>query len=342
MIKPFFQLMIVAAVALTAAAGTSRNTDTSRPYEASPPVGRGASLPRPRARGPGPAPHGRIPILEYHIIGDHEARWTVEREHFRRSLQLLYDRGYRPITVSELIDDHMDLAPGQSPVVFTFDDASPSQFRYIEHDGQLEIDSTSAVGIWLAFHAKHPDWANRATFCALPAASAGHAFFGENGIEGQRTAWRFKKVQFLAAQGFELCDHTLWHANLGKYSDAVVQEQIARGAMAIDSALPGYHIRTFALPLGIWPKNRALAQAGSWTDPRTGQVIRYHFDAILEVSGGPALNPRDPAFNPLRLYRVEVFGNELERTLDELDRPGARYVVGPPSPVAVVAPHANP
>jgi hypothetical protein len=270
--------------------------------------------------------HGRIPILEYHIIGDHESRWTVEREHFRRSLQMLYDRGYRPVTVSQILDHKLDLPAGLSPVVFTFDDASPSQFRYIERDGVLVIDSTSAIGIWLDFHARHPDWENHAVFCMLPAAAAGHAFFGERGIEGQRSAWRFKKVQFLEQQGFELCGHTLWHANLGKYSDAVVQEQIARGELAIDSAVPGYHVRTFALPLGIWPKNRALAHAGSWTDPKTGRQITYRFDAVLEVAGGPAPSPFDPAFDPQHLPRVEVYAETLEHTLDALDQPHARYV----------------
>jgi len=286
--------------------------------------------------GPGKHPHvtpprpanelGRIPILEYHVIGDADARWTVEREHFKRQLELLYERGYRPITVAELIDKKIALAAGMSPVVFTFDDASPSQFRYIDHNGTLEIDPNSAVGIWLEFHRTHPDWANKATFCMLPGAAAGHAFFGERGIEGQQTAWRQRKVRFLADQGFELCDHTLWHANLSKYTDQVVQEQIARGAMAIDSAVPGYRVRTFALPLGIWPKNKELAHAGSWRDPRSGRVIGYRFDAILEVTGGPARSPFDPKFDPLRLPRVEVFGDALERLLDQLDRSGSRYV----------------
>lgn len=269
---------------------------------------------------------GRIPILEYHVIGDSDARWTVERGHFKRQLELLYERGYRPITVAELVDRKISLPAGMSPVVFTFDDASPSQFRYVDHNGTLEIDPNSAIGIWLAFHRTHPDWANKATFCMLPGAAAGHAFFGERGIEGQESAWRHKKVRFLADHGFELCDHTLWHANLSKYSDQVVQEQIARGALAIDSAVPGYTVRTFALPLGIWPKNRELARAGSWRDPRTGRVVAYHFDAILEVTGGPARSPFDPKFDALRLPRVEVFGDALEKLLDQLDRNGNRYV----------------
>lgn len=271
---------------------------------------------------------GRVPILEYHLVADSDSRWGRGWQHFRRDLELLYSRGYRPVTVSQFIDGKFDVPAGTTPVVFTFDDASPGQFRYIEHDGQLEIDSTSAIGIWLAFHAKHPDWGNRATFCMLPAASAGHAFFGDRGVQGQKTAWRLRKVKFLAEQGFELCDHTLWHAQLNKYSDAVVQEQIARGMMAIDSAVPGYHVRTFALPLGVWPKNRALARRGEWKDPKTGQVYKYDFDAILEVSGGPNPVPGAPGFNPLSLQRIQVYDGELERVLDQLDRTKTRYVAG--------------
>jgi hypothetical protein len=110
---------------------------------------------------------GRIPILEYHLLGDSDSRWHVERGHFRRDLERLYASGYRPVTVSEMIDKKIDLPAGLSPVVFTFDDAGPSQFGYIDHNGTLEIDPNSAVGIWLAFHREHPDWRNKATFCML-------------------------------------------------------------------------------------------------------------------------------------------------------------------------------
>jgi len=284
-----------------------------------------------RAQSVSPRPaneHGRIPVLEYHLVGDKDSRWGRSAEHFRRDLQLLYDRGYRPITVSQLVDKRIDIPPGTSPVVFTFDDASPSQFRYIEKNGDLEVDPTSAVGIWLDFNRQHTDWGKRATFCLLSGAAAGHAFFGEKGIEGQKSAWRFRKVKFLADQGFELCGHTLWHANLAKYSDAVVQEQIARGVLAIDSAVAGYRVRTFALPLGIWPKNRTLASSGAWHDPKSGRDVRYAFDAILEVAGPPVPSPLDTRFNPKSLSRIQVYGTELESSLDRLDKSGERYVAG--------------
>ena len=276
------------------------------------------------AATPAPArvqrPHGRVPILEYHLIGETDGRWTRTADHLRRDFELLYARGYRPVTVSELIDKKLDIPAGTSPVVITFDDASPGQFKYVERNGQLEIDPNSAVGVWLAFHARHPDWRNKAVFCLLSGAAAGHAFFGDKGIEGQKTEWRFRKVRFLAEQGFEICGHTLWHAELSKYSDAVVQEQIARCVMAIDSAVPGLRVRTFALPKGIWPKNRTLAQQGSWKDPRGGRVVSYHFDAILEVAGRPTVGPYDPGFKPLSLNRQQVLGNTLEQLLDRIDK----------------------
>jgi len=268
-------------------------------------------------------PH-RIPVLEYHLIGEKDSRWGRSREGFKRDLQLLYARGYRPITVSQLVDKTIDIPAGTSPVVITFDDASPGQFGYIEKNGKLEIDPNTAVGIWLAFNTAHRDWGLRATFCLLPSAMAGHAFFGNKGIDGQKTEWRFPKLRFLAAQGFELCDHTLWHAQLNKYSDAVVQEQIARGDMAIDSAVAGYNVRTFAMPDGLWPKNRALAHAGQWAEPRSGRVVRYKFDAVLGVTGGPALSPYDAAFNAGSIPRIQVIGDNLASWLDRIE--SSRYV----------------
>ena len=269
-------------------------------------------------------PAGKVPVLEYHLIADADSRWGRSRDGFRRDLQLLYTRGYRPITVSQLIDRQIDIPAGTSPVVFTFDDSSPGQFGYIERNGALEVDPNSAVGIWIAFSKEHPDWGHRATFCLLPGADHGHAFFGDRGVSGQQTAWRFPKVRFLVDQGFELCDHTLWHAMLNKYSDAVVQEQIARGALAIDSAVPGYRVRTFALPLGLWPKNRALAREGRWTDPRSHRTVAYRFDAVLEVSGSDPAPALDGSFNAGSIPRYQVIGDNLVRLLDRIE--AKRYV----------------
>jgi hypothetical protein len=106
-----------------------------------------AVLPPGRPRTPNLG--GRIPILEYHLIGETDGRWQHSVQSFRRDLQMLHDRGYRPISMASLLDNSIDLPDGFSPVVFTFDDASPSQFRFMETNGELAIDSLSALGIWL-------------------------------------------------------------------------------------------------------------------------------------------------------------------------------------------------
>lgn len=303
---------------------------------------RGMQLTSPRA----PNEYGRIPILEYHLVVDKDGSYAVSRERFRAELDTLYARGYRPISVAELLDRRIDLPRGMSPVLFVFDDASPSQFRYIERNGRLEVDPASALGIWLDFAKTKPDWRNRGLFCLLSGAEAGRAFFGNKNIEGQRTEWRYPKLRYLDSLGFELCNHTLWHARLDKYDDRFVQEQIARGHLAIDSAIAGYRVRGFALPLGMWPKTRELAWQGAWTDPKTQRITRYRYDAVFEVAGGPARSPHDPRFNPRSLPRIPLgSGMPLYPTLRQLEREGptGRYVSdGDPRRVTGTPPTPSP
>ncbi|MGH7447412.1 MAG: hypothetical protein ACRELT_07615, partial [Longimicrobiales bacterium] len=42
---------------------------------------------------------GRIPVVEYHLFGAQETRWTRTPENFRKDLELLYERGYRPVSL---------------------------------------------------------------------------------------------------------------------------------------------------------------------------------------------------------------------------------------------------
>jgi Polysaccharide deacetylase len=317
----------------TAAPGSAANTVGGT--SASTAAGPGAALPGKPNPNRVPNEMGRIMVLEYHLITDHNGDYARERGQFRKDLELLYDRGYRPVNMSDVLDKNLNLPKGLSPVVFVFDDASPEQFSYIDNGGKLEIDPNSGIGIWLDFRKTHPDWNNKAVFCLLSGAQAGHNFFGDRGIKGQKSQWRFLKVKWLADNGFELCDHTLWHAQLSKYPDAFVQEQIARNALAIDSAVPGYRIRSMALPQGLWPKNRALASKGSWTDPKTGKTVNYSWPVVFEVAGGPMRSPYDPAFNPGMTPRIQVIGNAIEAMIAKLESTGNAYISdGNPSVVA--------
>jgi hypothetical protein len=290
-----------------------------------------AHPPAMQQRGPfGPNRMGYVPVFEYHVIAAGPTEFHHPPQALQRDLELLYRRGYRPVTVAEMNGRRMDavLPPGYKPFVAVFDDASPSQFRYRERNGRLEIDPASAVGIWTRFTATHPGWRNAATFCVLSAGDAGGSFFGNGNIQGQKTAWRYPKIQFLVRSGFEICNHTEWHARLDRYSDAFIQEQIARLAMAVDSAVPGYRITTFALPLGVWPRNRPLAWHGAWRDPRSGRVVAYDYPAVLEVSGGPNVSPYDPRYDPHSIDRIIGYRNAVQIVLDRLDAHGTAYVTG--------------
>src|SRR4029077_20427241 len=94
---------------------------------------------------------GRIPVLEYHVIGsDKNGLYSRTLASFKDDLEDVYKRGYRPITIAQMLDkDFSDGPAGMSPVVFVSDDASPSQFRYLEQNGNLTIDPTSGVCVWV-------------------------------------------------------------------------------------------------------------------------------------------------------------------------------------------------
>jgi hypothetical protein len=266
---------------------------------------------------------GTIPILQYHIIGDEDGRWERSAESFRRDLEKLYAAGYRPIALADLLDNRIDLPAGTSPVIFSFDDSSPGQFRYIERDGQLVIDPDSAVGMLEEFHARHPDWELRGVFSVLPEAEQPHKLFGQPEYEE-------KKLQYLVERGFEIANHTWWHQRLDIVDDEEVQRQLAFAVRDIEKRVPGYRVRAFTLPLGLWPENEQLAVEGSY------EGFSYRHDAILLVGSEPAPSPNHREYDPLALPRVQVFEDNLDRWLRYLDQnPDERYVSdGNPGTVA--------
>lgn len=78
---------------------------------------------------------GRVMILEYHKIDLPEERWTRTPANFRRDLERLWERGYRLVALNDLLDGRIGIRRGTTPVVLTFDDSSPGQFKLIEKNG---------------------------------------------------------------------------------------------------------------------------------------------------------------------------------------------------------------
>jgi polysaccharide deacetylase len=257
---------------------------------------------------------GRVMILEYHNIDYPEARWSRTPEHFRRDLETLYARGYRLVGLNALLDGRISVPAGTTPVVLTFDDSSPGQFRYVERNGSIEIDPKCAVGILESFFAEKPDFGRAATFYVLPGAKKPHKLFDQPEYEG-------RKLQFLVSHGYEIGNHTLWHANLGKYGEPTVRAQIADAQEWIRRLVPDYKIRTIALPHGVYPKDVSWALDGS------AKGTKYHHDGILMVAGGAAPSPFARQFDASRLPRIQAVDSDFGYWLDYFAKhPDERFV----------------
>lgn len=257
---------------------------------------------------------GRVMILEYHKIEEPEARWSRTPENLLRDLERLWERGYRLVGLSDFIDGKIDLPKGTSPVILTFDDSSPGQFRMNQRNGKVEIDPTSAVAILERFAKGHPEFGLKATFFVLPGVEPIHRLFGQ-------PEFAKAKLEYLIQRGFELGNHTLWHAQLGKYPEATVRKQVAMGQKWVTDLVPGYRMRTLALPLGSFPKDLGWAISG------TVDGVTYRHDAILRETGGAAWPPYKKRFDPYRLPRIQALESEIRGWLRYFDQhPEERYL----------------
>jgi Polysaccharide deacetylase len=257
---------------------------------------------------------GRVMILEYHKIDHPEERWTRTPANFRRDLQRFWERGYRLVSLGDYLDGKIALPKGTTPLILTFDDSSPGQFRYVEKNGDWEIDPDCAVGILEQFEREHPEFGRTATFYVLPGASPPNRLFNQPELAG-------KKLAYLKSRGFEIGNHTLWHANLAKYDEATVRKQLLDAQEWVQRHLPGYRFRTLALPMGSYPKELAWAISGG-VDGRA-----YRHDAILMVAGGAALSPHARGIDPYHLPRIQATEAELAYWIGYFDnRREERYV----------------
>ena len=266
------------------------------------------------AQGPAANELGRVMILEYHKIDYPEERWTRTPENFRRDLETLYAKGYRLQSLTGLVEGRITVPAGTTPVVLTFDDSSAGQFRYLDRNGSLEIDPKSGVGVLEAFIREKPDFGRAATFFVLPGAKAPNNLFNQPEHEGRKLRW-------LVEQGYEIGNHTLWHANLGKYDEPTVRAQLAEAQVWVQRHVPQYRLRTLALPHGVYPKEIGWALGG------TAKGTTYRHEAILMVAGGAAPSPFVKSFDPVHLPRVQAVEADLRHWLNHFERtPTDRYI----------------
>ena len=196
--------------------------------------------------------------------------------------------GFRPVRMTEYLDNKMPLAKGASPVVFTFDDANPSQFRLLK-DGT--VDPQCAVGIWKAFEKTHPDFPVRASFYVLPV------------MWGQKSMIK-AKMDLLRQWGSELGSHTLSHPQLKRLSDEKVKAELG-GAIDMLTELGQKSPVVIALPYGISPKNPEMLKRFEWKGKS------YSMKGALLVGANPAPSPQSSKLDPFRVPRIQGVEGEM-------------------------------
>lgn len=251
---------------------------------------------------------GKVLVVEYHKIARREARWDRSIVKFKSDLDRFYHLGFRPVTVSEYLDDKMPLAPGASPIVFTFDDADPSQLRFAS-DGSIDPDC--AVGIWQEFTKAHPDFPLHATFFVLP-----DTMWGQHSMLD-------RKIQVLKDAGSELASHTITHPKLSHLSDEAVKREI--GDSLIFLAKYGFQNVSLALPFGISPKHPEIMEGFEW------KGSKYSVRAAFLTGAEPAPPPKSVMSRRMRIPRIqgidEPYG--IKFWLDKLEAGDFKVYVQP-------------
>ncbi len=288
--------------------------------------------PAPRARagqvgpvsGLPPNELGVVPVLMHHEVNpDRVGPYDQTPAEFRAELGYLWRKGYAPVLASDFADGRIDLPAGKSPVVLTFDDSTTWQLA-LGPDGKPR--KNTAVGILLDFARTHPGFEPRATFYVLREPFGG-------------TAQSPELLRWLVENGFELGNHSHDHTPLATLSPADVQHQLVAGARIIEEAVPGYRLRTLALPLGSMPEPARLAVRG-----RSGGRS-YGPYAVFLVGANPAPSPYAKEFDRTAIPRIRS-SHMPWATAEEFtfaywvrmleDDPGQRYVSdGDPRTVTV-------
>lgn len=235
---------------------------------------------------------GEIMIIVYHGLHEENPgpydRLTAD---FWDDLQMLYDKGYRLISMADLVNNNITTPAGYTPVVLSFDDGVPSAFSLMEaEDGTLKPVPGTAVYILNAFYEKNPDFGRTAIFFIN-----GHPepFRGAGTLE--------ERFAFLLDNGFELGNHGYFHANFARLNARGLQREIGMLDQLIRSHAPDFVPKVLAYPYGIRPR-RSL-QHYIFEGEYDGFEYSYQWALRVGNTGVPAV-PHHIRFDPANVSRV--------------------------------------
>jgi len=277
-----------------------------------------------RAKAIGANEMGQVLVLMYHLIDSEETEWTRTPENFRKDIALLKSEGFYPINVRDLASGNIDIPAGKSPVVITFDDSSPGQYRILD-DGTLDPDS--AVGI-LQEAVKAGNWAPRASFfCLLDVVPKERELFGQPDRQQE-------KLRNLVEWGYEIGSHTVTHLDLKKASTTEATKQLAESQATLERLIGGgYAVTSLSIPFGEYPAKDSLIASGQYDD------TKYAYTAGLSLGATPSASPFSSGFKALHIPRIRGSANYITTAIADFKKnPELRYISdGDPTTVSAPA-----
>jgi peptidoglycan/xylan/chitin deacetylase (PgdA/CDA1 family) len=250
-----------------------------------------------RAKEIGANELGRIPVLMYHLIGTGQSYLTPDQLRFH--IALLRSHGFYPTTVKEMVEGTMEIPAGKSPVVLTFDDSSPGQYRILD-DGTLDPDC--AVGILQAEVARG-NWAPKATFFPLLDVNQSNVLFGQPQLA-------HSKLQDLVEWGYEIGSHGMTHLDFSEATAEQVRKELAGSQEQLESLIGnGYKLFTVSPPYGEYPSDRSLLLSGEY-EGRT-----YAYQAVVMAWGESSPSPFSSTFDVTRIPRITAAAPESVKKL---------------------------
>ncbi|MFC4856846.1 polysaccharide deacetylase family protein [Actinophytocola glycyrrhizae] len=222
---------------------------------------------------------GVVPVLMYHrIVPAPASVYDRTPAAFRAELVRLARENYVPVTAASYAGGDIDIPAGTHPVVLTFDDGDRSQFSL---DAAGRPAAGTAVSIMQEVAEEFPGFRPVATFFVNA-----EPFGAGDGLE------------WLAAHGMEIGNHTATHLNLGQSTPDQARQDILAQDQAIRRAVPGFSPATLAFPFGAVPDDPGLALHGA-----VGPA-EYRYKGAFLVGANPAPSPYAADFDPAGIPRI--------------------------------------
>lgn len=290
---------------------------------------------------------GQIPILEYHVITkypENVADFVRLNDDMRADLQWLAERDFTIISMSDLVNNTINIPAGRHPVALTFDDGTSTQLRFlvaddgspqVSDDGEYMIDPTCAVGIIEEAFAKFPELGKGGHFAPLPF----NAFAYPDDREWDLYDY---KLRWLARNGYEVGNHTQEHTNLTDITTAELEATIAQPIVEhnelLGSSAPGNASDILTLPFGTFPDYEIHRDQIDLLDQGfTWEGHEIYLRGALLVGANPTASPATTNYDRLQIARIQANAS-WDYWMDQIDQGNVPLYVSDGDPHTISAP----